>query len=170
MLYGSMKSDEKADALDQLQNGRSQILVASSVIEVGIDLPLATGMLIEGAERFGLSQLHQMPARVGRSIHQSSCFLIPQKYSATAYRRLKAMEESNDAMYLAEKDLEIRGAGELLGQRQSGLSDLTMEALQDQQLVIRAKQYAEGITQEDPFLKNNPLLKEEVNDLHISYD
>ena len=170
MLYGSMKSDEKADALDQLQNGRSQILVASSVIEVGIDLPLATVMLIEGAERFGLSQLHQMRGRVGRSIHQSSCFLIPQKYSATAYRRLKAMEESNDAMYLAEKDLEIRGAGELLGQRQSGLSDLTMEALQNTQLVAHAKHYAEDIIQEDPFLKNNPLLKEEVNDLHISYD
>ncbi len=163
MMYGKMKAGEKENALKKLQNAETQILVASSVIEVGIDLPLATVIIVEGSERFGLSQLHQLRGRVGRSIHKSFCFLVMENYSSTAYERLKAIVRSDNALELAEKDLEIRGAGELLGERQSGVSDLAMQALKDANLVQIVKESSEKLMAENPELKDLPLLREEID-------
>lgn len=163
IMHGKLKSAEKEQALQKLQEAQTQILVSSSVIEVGLDLPLATVIIIESAERFGLAQLHQLRGRVGRSIHQSYCFLIMEKYSALAYQRLKALVESDDALYLAEKDLQLRGAGEFLGERQSGLPDLAMEAIKDTNLVAQAKKLAEELLQTNPTLKDLPLLRQELD-------
>lgn len=162
MLHGKMKSDEKEKILKKLQNNEIKILVASSVIEVGIDLPLATIIVIEGAERFGLSQLHQLRGRVGRSIYESYCFLIPEKYSPLAWKRLKILEESQDAFYISEKDLELRGPGELLGEKQSGIPDLAMRAIKNINLVNLAQQLAEEFISKNPKLEGYPLLRKEI--------
>jgi ATP-dependent DNA helicase RecG len=162
MLHGKMKSYEKEKILKSLQNNEIKILVASSVVEVGIDLPLLTTIIILGAERFGLSQLHQLRGRVGRSLHQGYCFLVPEKYNKLSYLRLKILEESQDAFYIAEKDLEIRGPGELIGNKQSGFPDLAMKALENIELVNLAKNIAENLLTTNPFLKNYPLLRNEI--------
>ncbi|GIW65620.1 MAG: ATP-dependent DNA helicase RecG [Candidatus Parcubacteria bacterium] len=162
MLHGKMKSNEKELILKKLQNNEIKILVSSSVVEVGIDLPLLTTIIILGAERFGLSQLHQLRGRVGRSIHQGFCFLIPQNYSPLAYKRLKILEESQDAFYIAEKDLEIRGPGELLGNKQAGFPDLAMKSLEKIELVYLAKEIAEDLISQNYLLKGYPLLRNEI--------
>ncbi|MEM5881810.1 MAG: ATP-dependent DNA helicase RecG [Candidatus Aenigmatarchaeota archaeon] len=162
MLHGKMNSLEKEMIMKKMQNGEVQILVASSVVEVGIDLPLATVIIIEGAERFGLSQLHQLRGRVGRSIHESYCFLIPEVYTPLSYKRLKILEESQDAFYIAEKDLEIRGPGELLGEKQSGIPDLAMEALSNIEIVNLAQKLAEELISQNPKLEGYPLLRREI--------
>jgi ATP-dependent DNA helicase RecG len=162
MLHGKMKSIEKEAIMKKMLNNEIQILVASSVVEVGIDLPLATVIVIEGAERFGLSQLHQLRGRVGRSIHQSYCFLIPEVYTPLSYKRLKILEESQDAFYIAEKDLELRGPGELLGERQSGVPDLAMKALENMEIVKLAQKLAEELINQNPKLEGYPLLRREI--------
>jgi ATP-dependent DNA helicase RecG len=162
MLHGKMKSLEKETIIKKMLNNEIQILVASSVVEVGIDLPLATVIVIEGAERFGLSQLHQLRGRVGRSIHQSYCFLIPEVYTPLSYKRLKILEESQDAFYIAEKDLELRGPGELLGERQSGVPDLAMKALENMEIVKLAQKLAEELINQNPKLEGYPLLRREI--------
>lgn len=162
MLHGKIKSNEKELILKKLQNNEIKILVASSVVEVGIDLPLLTTIVILGAERFGLSQLHQLRGRVGRSIHQGYCFLVPDNYSPLAYKRLKILEESQDAFYIAEKDLEIRGPGELLGNKQSGFPDLAMKALKHIELVNLAKNLAEELINQNYLLRGYPLLRDEI--------
>jgi len=162
MLHGKMKSIEKETIMKKMLNNEIQILVASSVVEVGIDLPLATVIVIEGAERFGLSQLHQLRGRVGRSIHQSYCFLIPEVYTPLSYKRLKILEESQDAFYIAEKDLELRGPGELLGEKQSGIPDLAMKALENMEIVKLAQKLAEELISQNPKLEGYPLLRREI--------
>ncbi|MCS7184117.1 MAG: ATP-dependent DNA helicase RecG [Patescibacteria group bacterium] len=163
ILYGKMKSIEKEIRLKKLQNNEIKILVASSVVEVGIDLPLLTTIVILGAERFGLSQLHQLRGRVGRSIHQGYCFLVPQNYSPLAYQRLKILEESQDAFYISEKDLELRGPGELLGTKQSGFPDLAMKSLEKIELVHLAKNLSEELINQNYLLKGYPLLRSEIS-------
>jgi ATP-dependent DNA helicase RecG len=124
LLHGRMKSDEKEAIMMEFKEGRIQILVATTVIEVGIDIPQASLMVIEHAERFGLSQLHQLRGRVGRSDIPSYCVLMSQyKRTEDSRKRLSVMEQTNDGFKIAEEDLAIRGPGEFMGTRQSGIPD-----------------------------------------------
>jgi ATP-dependent DNA helicase RecG len=153
LLHGRMKSDEKDATMSQFCAGEIQILVSTSVVEVGVDVPNATVMLIEGANRFGLSQLHQFRGRVGRSQYQSYCILIPDTPDAAENERLTAMVETNDGFVLAQRDLEQRGPGEFLGTRQSGYSELRLANLTDVHLIEKARKHAQSIFEIDPDLK-----------------
>ncbi|OGO60371.1 MAG: ATP-dependent DNA helicase RecG [Chloroflexi bacterium RBG_19FT_COMBO_49_13] len=154
LLHGRMKLDEKDAVMADFCDGAIQILVSTSVVEVGVDVPNATVMLIEGANRFGLSQLHQFRGRVGRSQYQSYCILIPDTPDAAENERLAAMVETNDGFVLAQRDLEQRGPGEFLGTRQSGYSALRMANLTDIHLIEKARQHAKAIFDIDPDLKS----------------
>ena len=145
-----------------------KILVATSVIEVGIDVPNATVIMIEGAERFGLAQLHQLRGRVQRSSHPPLCFLLPESKGEMAMRRLKALEKSDDGFKLAEADLETRGAGDLYGSRQWGMSDLGMEALQNARLIRAARDEAAALVGNDPTLRGHPALLRRVENAGAS--
>jgi ATP-dependent DNA helicase RecG len=136
-------------------SGKLQILVSTSVVEVGVDVPNATVMLIEGANRFGLSQLHQFRGRVGRSHHQSYCILIPDTPDDAENERLAAMVETNDGFVLAQRDLEQRCPGEFLGTRQSGYSELRLASLTDIHLIETARQSAKAIFDIDPDLQSS---------------
>ncbi len=152
LLHGRMTSQEKQDIMKRFREKESDILVSTSVIEVGIDIPNATVMLIEGAERFGLSQLHQLRGRVGRGDAKSYCFLFTTSADQARSPRLKAMEEHDSGFLLAEIDLKLRGPGELLGIRQSGLPEGTLSELMDPELIVRARRAAEralGVVRED---------------------
>jgi len=159
MLHGKMKVEEKEKVLKSFKNGRTDILVSTSVIEVGIDFANATIMMIEGANKFGLAQLHQFRGRVGRGEHQSYCFLFSESLSNP---RLRAMTISQDGFELAEKDLKLRGPGDLTGQRQWGLPDFVMASLKDIDLVEKTRMAAKEILRKDPELKNFPLLREKL--------
>jgi ATP-dependent DNA helicase RecG len=140
LLHGQMPSGEKARAMERFATADADVLVATTVIEVGIDVPNATVMVIEGAERFGLSQLHQLRGRVGRGEHESHCILFGDPDSETAQRRLDALAASNDGFELAEVDLTLRGEGEILGTRQSGLPRFKVAELPDDgELLIEAR-------------------------------
>jgi ATP-dependent DNA helicase RecG len=141
------------------------VLVSTSVIEVGIDVPNDTIMVIEAAERFGLSQLHQFRGRVGRGEHQSYCFLFMKKSGQEASKRLQAMVDFTSGFKLAEIDLQIRGPGEIYGVRQSGIPDLKMASLSDSFTISLARQAAQSIINQDPELTNYPLLKAKINEL-----
>lgn len=165
LLHGRMPADEKDATMSSFCNGEIEILVSTSVVEVGVDVPNATIMLIEGANRFGLSQLHQFRGRVGRSTYQSYCILIPDTPDAAENERLSAMVETNDGFILAQRDLEQRGPGEFLGTRQSGYSELRLANLTDVHLIEKARRFAQSIFETDPDL-NSPehlLLAESVN-------
>lgn len=162
MLHGALKPAEKDRVLARFAQGDIQILVATSVVEVGINVPNATVILIEGAERFGLAQLHQLRGRVQRSSYQPFCFLLPETRGAQALARLRALEKSADGFALAERDLELRGAGDLYGSRQWGMSDLGMEALQNARLISAAREEARALVESDPDLKQYSALKERV--------
>jgi len=164
MLHGKMATKEKEKIMRNLKNKKVDILVSTSVIEVGIDVPNATVMMIEGAERFGLAQLHQFRGRVGRSKYQSYCFLFTESPSKKTAQRLKALVSSENGFQLAEKDLEIRGPGDLTGVRQWGIPDLAMASLKDVFLVERTKETAKEILIEDPELKKYPLLRERIEE------
>jgi ATP-dependent DNA helicase RecG len=153
LLHGRMKPEEKDDAMSRFCKGEIQILVSTSVVEVGVDVPNATVMLIEGANRFGLSQLHQFRGRVGRSQYQSYCILIPDTPDAAENERLAAMVETNNGFVLAQRDLEQRGPGEFLGTRQSGYSELRLANLTDVHLIERARNTAQMIFESDPDLE-----------------
>jgi ATP-dependent DNA helicase RecG len=153
LLHGRMKPDEKDEVMAGFCQGRNQILVSTSVVEVGVDVPNATVMLIEGANRFGLSQLHQFRGRVGRSQHQSYCILIPDTPDDAENERLAAMVETNDGFVLAQRDLEQRGPGEFLGTRQSGYSELRLANLTDVHLIEKARHHAQEIFNVDPDLQ-----------------
>jgi ATP-dependent DNA helicase RecG len=153
LLHGRMKADEKEEAMRAFKDGETDILVATSVIEVGIDIPNSTVMLIEGANRFGLAQLHQFRGRVGRGEHQSYCLLLADAISDDAEQRLSALEQTNDGFLLAEKDLEIRGPGEFLGRQQSGLPELHLASLTDMALLEAAREEAQALFNEDPQLE-----------------
>jgi len=154
LLHGRMKPEEKDDVMRQFRDGEYQILVSTSVVEVGVDIPNATVMLIEGANRFGLAQLHQFRGRVGRGPAQSYCLLIPETEDALENERLAAMEETNDGFVLAERDLAQRGPGDFLGTRQAGFAELRMANLSDVRLIEKARQQAEALFARDPDLSN----------------
>jgi ATP-dependent DNA helicase RecG len=134
------------------RRGEYHVLVSTSVVEVGVDIPNATVMLIEGANRFGLSQLHQFRGRVGRSAYKSYCLLIPDSEDEAENERLKAMESTNDGFRLAELDLEQRGPGDFLGTRQSGFAELKMAQLTDVRLIDKARREAMRLFEADPDL------------------
>jgi ATP-dependent DNA helicase RecG len=152
LLHGRMKSAEKDAVMQAMQRGEIDILVATSVVEVGIDVPNATVILIEDAERFGLAQLHQFRGRVGRGEHASYCILISDATTPNAAERLHALEQSQDGFVLAEKDLQLRGPGDFFGTRQSGLPDLKMAQLSDLRTLETARDEAGRLLQIDPDL------------------
>jgi len=158
LMHGRLKSKEKETVMHDFKSKKSQILVSTSVVEVGIDIPNATIMLIENSDRFGLSQLHQFRGRVGRGEHQSYCFLFTDSQTKTALERLRALEKSNDGFALSEIDLKLRGPGQLLGFAQSGLSDIAMENLSNLKLIKIARAEATNILKVDLGLKKHPLL------------
>ena len=165
MLYGKMTPKEKEKIMRDFKGKRIDILVSTSVVEVGIDVPNATIMMIEGSERFGLAQLHQFRGRVGRSKLQSFCFLFTDSPAKKTQRRLKALLDSEDGFKLAEKDLEIRGPGDFSGTRQWGIPDLVMSSLKDIFLVEKTRQAAKEILEEDLEFKKYPQLLEKVEEL-----
>jgi len=154
LLHGRLPPAEKEDVMTRFRDGELQILVSTSVVEVGVDIPNATVMLIEGAHRFGLAQLHQFRGRVGRGKAKSYCLLIPQSTEDVDNERLKAMEETNDGFVLADRDLEQRGPGDFLGKRQSGFSELKMAKLTDVKLIEKARREAIALFERDPQLEH----------------
>jgi len=164
MLHGQIKSKEKADIMKKFQKGETDILVSTSVIEVGVDIPNASIMLIEGADRFGLAQLYQFRGRVGRGEYQSFCFLFTDSAAKTTNDRLKAIVEAKNGFELAEKDLKLRGPGEFIGQKQTGLPDVAMRGLQDFELIKSSREAAVEILGKDKNMKNHPLLAEKLTE------
>ena len=156
LLHGRMSAAEKDRVMRQFRDGELDILVTTAVVEVGIDVPNATVMLIEGADRFGLSQLHQFRGRVGRGEHKSYCILMSENPSNLAQERLSALERTRDGFELAEIDLNLRGPGDFFGTRQSGLPNLRMAKLSDRDLLDQARQEAIRIMEEDPDLASDP--------------
>jgi ATP-dependent DNA helicase RecG len=156
LLHGKMKGAEKDAVMERFSSGELAILVATTVIEVGVDVPNASIMVIEHAERFGLAQLHQLRGRVGRGSARSSCILL---YGApltdTATQRLKVIRDTDDGFIIAEEDLRLRGAGELLGTRQSGMPDFRLADLEVHAELLRfAREDATAILRDDPELKS----------------
>jgi ATP-dependent DNA helicase RecG len=170
LLHGRMKGEEKDATMSAFARGELDILVATSVVEVGIDVPNATVMLVEGAERFGLAQLHQFRGRVGRGEHPSYCLLVAESASPEAEERLRAVEATTDGFVLAQKDLELRGPGEFLGTRQSGLPDLKMASIADLRLLERVREAAARFLEMDPQLEQpeHRLLARRAADLWAS--
>jgi len=162
MLHGKLAGKEKERIMRDFKNKKINILVSTSVVEVGIDVPNATVMMIEGAERFGLAQLHQFRGRVGRAGYQSYCLLFTDSPARKTHQRLKALITSEDGFALAEKDLEIRGPGDFSGTRQWGIPDLMMNSLTDVRLVEKTRQAAKEILTEDPQLKKYPALQDKL--------
>jgi ATP-dependent DNA helicase RecG len=152
LLHGRLKGDEKEATMARFARGEIDILVATSVVEVGIDVPNATVMLIEGADRFGLAQLHQVRGRVGRGEHDSYCLLVSESSSEEAQERLRAVEATNDGFELAQTDLEMRGPGEFLGTRQSGFPDLKLASVTNLKLIEAAREAAQRFFETDPEL------------------
>ena len=157
-----MPAKEKEKIMQDFNNKKYDILVATSVVEVGIDIPNATIMIIEDADRFGLSQLHQFRGRVGRSGLQSYCFLFTGSTTVKSKDRLKALEKYSSGFDIAQKDFELRGPGEFFGTRQSGLPDIAMQNVTNVKLIEISQSYAEKTLKESPDLKKFPLLKKEL--------
>ena len=161
LLHGKLNSEEKNNVINSFVNNEVNILVSTTVIEVGIDVPNASIMIIYNSERFGLSQLHQLRGRVGRGSHKSFCYLVTSENNGLENKRLSVLEKSNDGFYIAEKDLELRGPGQLLGYKQSGLPDFVLDNLPNNKVLIeKAREEAQRVLKEDPDLKKNILLKD----------
>lgn len=153
LLHGRMKPDEKDAAMERFRSGETQVLVATTVLEVGVDVPNASMIIIEGAERFGLSQLHQLRGRVGRGEHQSYCVLISEALGDEARERMQVMQKYTDGFSLSEKDLELRGPGEFFGTRQHGMPDLRVaNPIKDLPILERARAAAAQLVKGDPAL------------------
>jgi len=168
MLHGKLKPKEKEEIMKKFLRGKIDILISTSVVEVGVDVPKATVIAIEGAERFGLAQLHQFRGRVGRSSYQSYCLLFTNSSNPETNQRLKAILSSEDGFKLAEKDLQIRGPGDFIGTRQWGIPPLVMASLEDIELIKKARQAAQEIINNNLFtltLKNQ--LKEFEKLIHL---
>ncbi len=149
LLHGQMKAADKDATLGRFRDGEIDVLVATSVVEVGIDVPNATVMVIEEAQRFGLAQLHQLRGRVGRGSEQSYCVLLAESASAIGQQRLQAITSSDDGFALAARDLELRGPGEFLGTRQSGLPELRVAGLGDTRTIEEARLAAAELLERD---------------------
>jgi ATP-dependent DNA helicase RecG len=162
-LHGKLKPIEKDEVMKKFASGQIDILVATSVIEVGVNVPNSTIIVIEGAERFGLAQLHQLRGRVARSTHQSYCYVFADTKNQKTLDRLHALQTAKNGFELAEADLAQRGAGDLAGQKQWGLSDLAMESLKNIKMVEAARTEAIEIIEKDPELK-----QKENQELRIS--
>lgn len=161
LLHGKLKSEEKEAVMRQFAEGTIDILVSTTVVEVGVDVPNATVMVIEDADRFGLSQLHQLRGRVGRSTHQSFCYLVTST-SAKPSERLREVEKSNDGFYLAEVDLKLRGPGEIYGRAQHGALNLQIATLADTKLIARAQRQAKAFIE-----SGEDLLKYKELEAHV---
>jgi len=148
------KKDEKEKTMKNFRDKKYDALVSTSVVEVGVDIPNATIMLIEAANHFGLAQLHQLRGRVGRGDAQSYCLLIPDDEDAAENERLTAMTKSNDGFYLAEVDLKLRGPGDFLGTRQSGYANLRLANLSDVKMIEKARRFAQELIEKDADLKS----------------
>jgi len=164
MLHGQMKAKEKEEIMRQFKNDEIDILVATSVIEVGVDVPNATIMMIEGADRFGLAQLYQFRGRVGRGEHQSYCFLLTDSTSESTAARLQAILKAKNGFELAEQDLKLRGPGQFFGSVQTGFPDAAMNALQDAELVKTSREAASAVLAADPSLASYQALKKRFED------
>jgi ATP-dependent DNA helicase RecG len=164
MLHGQMKPKEKEEVMKKFKDKEFDVLVATSVVEVGVDVPNASIMMIEGADRFGLAQLYQFRGRVGRGEYQSYCFLMADSAAAAANARLKAILEAKNGFELAEKDLALRGPGQFFGNVQTGLPDIAMEALRDPELVKHSREAAIQAVTADPGFKKNVALRKKVEE------
>ena len=161
LLHGKLNSDDKNKVINSFINNEINILVSTTVIEVGIDVPNASIMIIYNSERFGLSQLHQLRGRVGRGSDKSFCYLITSKKNILENKRLNVLQKSNDGFYIAEKDLEQRGPGQLLGYKQSGIPDFVLENLPNNRVLIeKAREEAIKVINNDPDLQNNQVLRD----------
>ncbi|MEX1028049.1 MAG: ATP-dependent DNA helicase RecG [Candidatus Paceibacterota bacterium] len=171
IMHSKMTPKEKNDVMEQFDSGEVDILVSTSVVEVGVNVPNATMIIIEGAERFGLAQLHQLRGRVMRGAHQSYCFVFTDSGSQKTKDRLGALKKAKNGFELAEYDLAQRGAGELAGRKQSGISDLGMEAIKNIKMVEAAREEAKTLVEQDEALKKYPLLRERIasksTDIHF---
>ena len=161
LLHGKLNSADKNNVINSFLKNEINILVSTTVIEVGIDVPNASIMIIYNSERFGLSQLHQLRGRVGRGSQKSFCYLVTSNNSGLENKRLCVLQKSNDGFYIAEKDLELRGPGQLLGYKQSGLPDFVLDNLPSNKVLIeKAREEALRVLKDDPDLKKNVLLKD----------
>ncbi len=168
LLHGRMSSAEKDQAITLFRDRETQILVSTTVVEVGVDVPNATVMLIENAERFGLSQVHQLRGRVGRGKDKSYCLLMLGGSTPEARQRLQVLEQSQDGFLIAEMDLQLRGPGQVLGTRQSGLPDFALASLvEDQEVLQLARDAAQKVLEKDPKLQGLPLMRDELNRRYI---
>jgi ATP-dependent DNA helicase RecG len=170
MLHGKMKPDEKNKIMQDFKSNKIQVLISTSIVEVGMDVPNATLMIIESAERFGLAQLHQIRGRVGRSEKQSFCFVFTNSIDKEALDRLEALVKSHSGFELAEYDLKLRGPGQFIGEKQSGLPDFAMSSLANLKMVNAAKKTAEEMLAQDPELKNYPQFREKMDSVSVSLD
>ena len=168
MLHGQMKPKEKEEIMRKFKDGEIDILVATSVVEVGVDVPNATIMMIEGADRFGLAQLYQFRGRVGRGEHQSYCFLLTDSASESTAARLQAILKAKNGFELAEEDLKLRGPGQFFGDVQTGFPDAAMNALQDAELVKSSRDAAAAVLAKDPTLASYQTLKTRFEDFKKS--
>lgn len=176
LMHGQLSSAEKESVMARFRSGETDILVSTTVIEVGIDIPNATVMVITDAQRFGLSQLHQLRGRVGRGRHPGRCLLVADSTTPDSERRMRAMARTSDGLELAREDLMIRGQGAVFGARQSGMGDLKLaDILRDLSAMRRAKKAADALVERDPYLREHSSLAEEIaeilgDDTHWLFD
>jgi ATP-dependent DNA helicase RecG len=171
LMHGKLAANEKDEVMEKFRAHEFDILVCTTVVEVGVDVPNATVMVIENADRFGLAQLHQLRGRVGRSSEQSYCYLVSDSQAEATLSRLNIMTETNDGFVIAEKDLEIRGPGEFLGYKQSGLPDLILtDLVKDAKILEDARNTAITIIKEDPDLEQYPSLKKLLQSMEQTVD
>ena len=170
LLHGKLKPKQKEDVMSRFVSGEIKLLVATTVIEVGVDVPNAVIMVIENAERFGLSQLHQLRGRIGRGQYKSTCILISDAKTATAKKRMEIMTKTTDGFKIADEDLKMRGPGDFFGARQHGLPNMKMASLTDSALLTEAHRFAREILTDDPLLQKpeNKNLNQAIYDLFNS--